>query len=354
MCLCMSLVIYREISFCSTRRPTKEDDRSSSSIAKNSDVSDNDADKSGEESDEGGKFIRGEAGATSIASHYANDPFYKNWRNSLDKKTRKAILTEYHDRHKKPGVRESMESMGSSRPYRSASEEGLDRITRPRVRPGRADLSEKRKLTQSDPYLNQEPAPSVSSFSPSEGEGRPRGKRPGRRQIDRAAARSEPSLNAHDSASDSENRFPPPYDDEGKRRKNSFLRATKGSEQSLKKGSLDNLDDASDASRAKKDLAAELDRAANFYTRAPPPYEEDADYEIDVRSPPAYTPRQDSSDDSRSHGGYNRATRNWRPQRQNGDRREAASPHNLESRVVPNRRSDEYDGPTNRTSMTLV
>ncbi|XP_065066493.1 protein sidekick-2-like isoform X2 [Rhopilema esculentum] len=329
----------------STKDPLEE--RSSSTMSKHSEPSDNDADKSGEESEEEGKLMRGAAAAPSIASHYANDPFYKNWRNSLDKKTRKAILTEYHDKNK-AGKRDSVDSFGS-RPHRSASEEGLDRIARPRVRPGRADLSEKKKLAQSDPYLNQEPAPSVSSFTPSgEGDRPPRG-RPGRRPIDRAAARSEPSLNAQDSDSDPENGFPPPYEDEGgRRRKNSFLRATKGSAQSLRKGSLDNLDDAG---RAKRDLVAELDKAANYYTRAPPPYEENSDFEADPRSPPAYTPRQDSSDDSRPNVGYNRAKRNWRPQRQNGDRRDVSSP--MGSRDPSNREDDDVDGPS-RTSMTLV
>ena len=331
------------------RKSSKDvvDERTNSSISKHSDPSDGEADKSNRESDDEGKFVRAGAAADSIASHYANDPFYKNWRSSLDKKTRKAILTEYHDRNKKGAraAQQSVESVNSSRPYRSTSEEGLDRISR-RPRPGKSDLSEKRKLAQSDPYLNQDPAPSVSSFTPS-GEGdRPAVRRPGKRPMDRAAARSEPSINANDS--DSDGNFPPPYEDENaRRRKNSFLRATKGSHQSLRKGSIDNLDDAS---RAKKDLAAELDRAANYYTRAPPPYEESDDYEVDVKSPPAYTPWQESVDDSRS--GYNRGKRNWRPQRQNGDRRDYRSQNSYDSRNDVEL-DDDIDGPS-RTSMTLV
>ena len=334
------------------RKSTKDasDDRTNSSISKHSEPSDNDADKSDQESEEGGKFVRGGAAAGSIASHYANDPFYKNWRNSLDKKTRKAILTEYHDRNKKDvaAARGSVDSLGSSKPYRSASEEGLDRVGRRRPRPGRSDLSEKKKLTQSDPYLNQEPAPSVSSFSPSaEGE-RPAVRRPGKRPIDRAAARSEPSLNVNDSESDGEGHFPPPYEDENaRRRKNSFLRATKGSHQSLRRSSVDNLDEAG---RAKRDLAEELDRAANYYTRAPPPYEEDDAYDVDIRSPPAYTPRQDSSDESRP--AYNRGKRNWRPQRQ-GERRDYRSQSSYDSRQADDVDLDNHDGPS-RTSMTLV
>lgn len=279
----------------------------------------------------------------------------------MDKKTRKAILTEYHDKNKKgaAAANASVESFGSSKPYRSASEEGLDRIAHRRPRPGKTDLSEKRKLAQSDPYLNQEPAPSISSFSPSaEGErpvvGRP-SQRPGKRPINRAAARSEPSLNVNDSDSDGENRFPPPYEDENaRRRKNSFLRATKGSRQSLRKGSIDNLDEAS---RAKKDLAAELDKAANYYTNAPPPYEDEDNYDVDIRSPPAYTPHQESSDESRP--GYNRMKRNWRPQRQqsqNGDRRDYGSQSQYDARSgddIDDDDDDYMDGPS-RTSMTLV
>ena len=330
------------------RKSTKDvvDERTNSSISKHSEPSDGEADKSNQESEDEGKFVRGGPVAGSIASHYANDPFYKNWRSSLDKKTRKAILTEYHDRHKKgaAAARQSVESVGSSRPYRSTSEEGLDRINARRPRPGRADLSEKRKLAQSDPYLNQEPAPSVSSFTPS-GEGeRPAVRRPGKRPMDRAAARSEPSLNVNDS--DSDGNFPPPYEDENaRRRKNSFLRATKGSHQSLRKGSVDNLDDAS---RAKQDLAAELDRAANYYARAPPPYEESDDYDVDIRSPPAYTPWQDGVDESRPG---NRGKRNWRPQRQqNGRDYRSQSSYDSRNDVELD---DDVDGPS-RTSMTLV
>lgn len=331
-------MIFRRKS-TKTASEEQEDSISKKSLPSENDKSD------AESEEEEGKLLRGAAAPGSIASHYANDPFYKNWRNSLDKKTRKAILTEYHDRNKRPALsvaRESVESFGSSKPYRSASEEGLDRISQRRPRPGRADLSEKRKLAQSDPNLNQETAPSVSSFAPSaEGE-RPAVRRPGKRPINRAAARSEPSLNANDSDSDGDSRFPPPYEDENaRRRKNSFLRATKGSHQSLKKGSIGDL---RDGEKSKKDLMAELDRAANYYTRAPPPYEDD-DYEVDIRSPPAYTPHMESSDESRP--GYNRGKRSRRPQRhQNGEIRDYPS--------VPNNDDhDDYDGPS-RTSMTLV
>lgn len=164
--------------------------------------------------------------------------------------------------------------------------------------------------------------------------------------MNRAAARSEPSLNMNES--DSDGNFPPPYEEENaKRRKNSFLRATKGSHHSLRKGSVDNLDDAS---RAKQDLAAELDKAASYYTRPPPPYEESDDYEVDIRSPPAYTPWQESVDESRS--GYNRGKRNWRPQRQqSGERQDYRSQSSYDSR--PENELDDTDGPS-RTSMTLV
>ena len=332
------------------RRSAKETlkEASESTPSKHSDVSDNDADKSGYESEDDGKFVRGKAGEASIASHYANDPFHRNWRSSLDKKTQKAILTEYHDRHKKQA---SADSLGGSKPYRSASEEGLDRVGRGRVRPGRTNLSEKRKLTQSDPYLNQEQEQTISSFTPSVQGDKPKSRRPGKRGIDRAAARSEPSLNVRDSESDSDSRYPPPYEDEnGKvRRKNSFLRATELAGANASKGSMEDVDGT--PVKSKKKLAAELDKAVGYYTKAPPPYD-DNEYESDAKSPPAYTPMQDSSDDSRSYVGYNRAPRNWRPQRQQ-ERREVTSPQEVVPRRVPNRQSDEFDGPS-RTSMTLV
>eukprot|EP00794_Sanderia_malayensis_P008937 gene8937-9890_t len=348
------------------KRPLRNgdvDEKSESSISKQSDVSDNDADKSGNETDEDGRFVRGGKSAeANIASHYANDPFYKNWRSSLDKKTRKAILTEYHDRNKKKHPAGSVDSLGGSRPYRSASEEGLDRIGRPRgVRPGRSDLRQKKKLTQSDPYLNQEPEHATSSFTPSvHGSDEPpassRARRPGRLAIDKAAARSEPSLNPVDSGSDSDGRFPPPYegDEAGRtRRKNSFLRARDGDvvdRDAERRNSRSELEEA--LGRQKKKMAAELDRAVGYYTRAPPPYEDDVDYDSEAKSPPAYTPVQDSSDDSRgAYVGYNRGPRNWRPQRQQ-DR--VTSPVDMEQRRVPSRRSDEFDGPTSPTSMTLV
>ena len=34
----------------------------------------------------------------SIANHYSNDPFHKNWRDSMDKKTKKEIMADFGKR----------------------------------------------------------------------------------------------------------------------------------------------------------------------------------------------------------------------------------------------------------------
>ena len=37
---------------------------------------------------------------TSIANHYSNDPNHKNWSDSMDKMTKKQILSEFNNRPK--------------------------------------------------------------------------------------------------------------------------------------------------------------------------------------------------------------------------------------------------------------
>ena len=365
ICLFLERPSNTLLSFLSVRLPNKNDridEVSVSSMSKHSDVSDNDADKSADETEDERKRWKLKEPDASIASHYANDPFYKSWRNSLDKKTRKAILAEYHKKAHQRDDEGSSESIANLKSMpRATSEERLDR---PRGRPGRSDLSEKRKLTQSDPYLPQEcePSPaSVSSFSPKERHRQaPRG-RPGRRAIDRSVARSEPSLN-RGSESDSDSRYPPPYEDNNlrkSRRQDSFLRATHGDSPVMRR-SRDNIS----PEKSKKELIAELDNKVDRYTRYPPPYEDDYYSANESRPPPAYTPRQDSRQDSSDEGrssyvGYQNNQRQWRPKRSDEDRNDRyRSPEFMERRVIHDDQFDGYefdelDAPS-RTSMTLV
>lgn len=70
---------------------------------KSIDASDNDADKSSDEREYERRRSRNQP-ENSIANHYSNDPFHKNWRDSMDKKTKKAILAEYGRRSSQASV----------------------------------------------------------------------------------------------------------------------------------------------------------------------------------------------------------------------------------------------------------
>ena len=54
-------------------------------------------------------MVRREMPEDSIANHYSNDPFHKNWRDSLDKKTKKEILAEYAKRRPSDASIDSLE-----------------------------------------------------------------------------------------------------------------------------------------------------------------------------------------------------------------------------------------------------
>lgn len=54
-------------------------------------------------------MARREMPEDSIANHYSNDPYHKNWRDSLDPKTKKEILAEYAKRRPSDDSVDSLE-----------------------------------------------------------------------------------------------------------------------------------------------------------------------------------------------------------------------------------------------------
>ena len=146
---------------------------------------------------------------------------------------------------------------------RSDSEELL---SKPRLRPGRRDITERKKIARSELFLDQPPDP-----RPSE----PQIRRPGKRNIDQELTRSVPDLN---------------YRSGPVARQPSFLRAT------TVESDTESLGEVLDRQKSKHELAMEYDnRIDNFYPHAPPPY----DYS---GAPPAYSPSQEDgmSDGERS------------------------------------------------------
>lgn len=267
-------------SVASSKKPPKkynERRTSANSLMKSIDASDNDADKSSDEREYERRRSRNQP-ENSIANHYSNDPFHKNWRDSMDKKTKKAILAEY-------GRRSSQASVDTLEEKRAGSVEYLDR---PRGRPGRPDLTERKKLARSEPFLADE--------TPESGTRRPahQPRRPGRQPIDRDIARSEPDLNRPLSPPDSQVTRQP-----------SFLRATAGNSDN------ESLNDVYERQKSKREMAMDEDnRMDNFYLNgAPPPY----DY---CAAPPAYSPSEQDDDkmsDTPSNRGYTPRTGPYNP-----------------------------------------
>lgn len=68
----------------------------------------------------GGAGVRRGAGRESpegsIANHYSNDPFHKNWRDSMDKKTKKELIAEYAENKRRPS-QHSMDSLEEKRRF---------------------------------------------------------------------------------------------------------------------------------------------------------------------------------------------------------------------------------------------
>ena len=144
---------------------------------------------------------------------------------------------------------------------RSDSEELL---SKPRPRPGRRDITERKKIARSEPFLDQPPDPRPSQ---------PQIRRPGKKNIDQELTRSVPDLN---------------YRSGPVARQPSFLRAT------TVESDTESLGEVLDRQKSKHELAMEYDnRIDNFYPQAPPPY----DYS---GAPPAYSPSQE---DEMSDGG---------------------------------------------------
>ncbi|XP_047144342.1 protein sidekick-1 isoform X1 [Hydra vulgaris] len=201
---------------------------------------------------------------TSIANHYSNDPNHKNWSDSMDKKTKKEILSEFNKRS------DGNLSKGKNR---RGSEEVLNR---PRARPGRPDLTEQKKLARSEPMLAEE---SPIYQQPD----MPKVRRPAKTPFDPALSRSQPDIQKQ-----------PKIPENPITRQSSFLRATLG-------GSDDkeSFQDAFEREKSKRELAMELDSRldSSYPSNAPPPYDFNS-------APPAYTPSQADEDELASEMGY--------------------------------------------------
>lgn len=216
----------------------------------------------------------------SIASHYNNDPYHKNWRDSLDKKTKKEILSEYGKRKHSQHSIDSLEEKKKMDPIydRAAS----------RPRPGRKDISELRNLARSQPELLRDENP--YNFNPHQQQRYQQPKRPGKRPIDHELARSVPDLNRQNSSSGQESQVT---------RQPSFLRATGGDSED---NDNESLHEVFAREKTKRELALELDdKMDDYYTNsAPPPYDYNA-------APPAYSPSDISDSDymRKSGGAYN-------------------------------------------------
>jgi len=268
-------------SVASSKKPLliKNDARrtSSNSIAKSVNPSDKEADNSDATDIENRNYRGRNKGrdTDSIANHYSHDPFHKNWQDSMDKTTKKALLAEYK---KRPPSQGSTDTLGEKK--RSDSEELL---SRPRVRPGRRDMTERKNLARSEPFLAENEAPMNPRNPPQHV------RRPGKKPVDQELTRSVPDLNRG-------------YrNDNQVARQPSFLRATgrgRGSANDVRRLESDNesLNEILDKEKSKRELAMEYDnRIEDFYPHAPPPYDYNG-------APPAYTPSQqdDMSDGGRS------------------------------------------------------
>eukprot|EP00111_Clytia_hemisphaerica_P021271 TCONS_00062616-protein len=204
----------------------------------------------------------------SIANHYSNDPFHKNWRDSMDKKTKKEIMADFAKR------RPSQHSVDSLEEKKRMVPEYGDRSSRPR--PGRKDINELRNLARSQPELMRDENPYNQNPYPQQPR-HPQPRRPGKRPVDQELARSVPDLNRQ---------FSSPGADSQVTRQPSFLRATGGDSDDN-----ESLHEIFEREKSKRDLAFELDNRMNDYYpggAAPPPY----DFNI---APPAYSP-SDASD----------------------------------------------------------
>lgn len=218
-------------------------------------------------------------------------------------------------------------------------------LDRPRSRPGRKDITERKKAGRSEPYLDQDSG-RQSPANYKAANSRPgTARRPGKRGIDNELARSEPDLN----------RRPSEPRDRQPSRQPSFLRATEGDEVQQ---SQESLNDILERQRNKRDMYDD-----DYLANPPPPYDYEGGpiYES-ARDPPAYSPPNDYRSDSSDYNypsRYNNRPMQRGPPYRGSDRSDSdygRSMYPANPRFAPQLAEDDIDGSDqhSQASMTLV